>query len=82
MADQFPGSLSRACHLLAPNGSFRRRSESCRANGMGPNRRPCEEGRQARCRNSSERGALENYGEETVNNYWAKATKIAEEVLK
>jgi hypothetical protein len=25
---------------------------------------------------------LDNYGEETVNNYWAKATKIAEEVLK
>ena len=25
---------------------------------------------------------LENYGEETVNNYWARSTKIAEEVFK
>ena len=29
-----------------------------------------------------ENNRLENYGEETVNNYWAKATKIAEEVFK
>jgi iron(III) transport system substrate-binding protein len=29
-----------------------------------------------------ENDRLENYGEETVNNYWARATKIAEEVLK
>ena len=29
-----------------------------------------------------ENNRLENYGEETVNNYWARATKIAEEVLK
>jgi hypothetical protein len=25
---------------------------------------------------------LENYGEETIKNYWARATKIAEEVLR
>jgi iron(III) transport system substrate-binding protein len=29
-----------------------------------------------------ENNRLENYGEETVNNYWARATKIAEEVWK
>jgi iron(III) transport system substrate-binding protein len=29
-----------------------------------------------------ENNRLENYGEDTVNNYWARATKIAEEVLK
>jgi hypothetical protein len=29
-----------------------------------------------------ENNRLENYSEETVNNYWAKATKIAGEVLK
>jgi iron(III) transport system substrate-binding protein len=29
-----------------------------------------------------ENNRLENYGEETVNHYWAKATNIAEEVLK
>jgi len=29
-----------------------------------------------------ENNRLENYGEETVSNYWTKATKIAEEVLK
>jgi len=29
-----------------------------------------------------ENNRLENYGEETVSHYWAKATKIAEEVLK
>jgi ABC-type Fe3+ transport system substrate-binding protein len=29
-----------------------------------------------------ENNRLENYGEETVSNYWAKATKIAEEVFK
>jgi hypothetical protein len=29
-----------------------------------------------------ENNRLENSSEETVNNYWAKATKIAEEVLK
>ena len=29
-----------------------------------------------------ENNRLENYGEETLNNYWTKATKIAEEVLK
>ena len=25
---------------------------------------------------------LENYGEDTIKNYWARSTKIAEEVLK
>jgi len=29
-----------------------------------------------------ENSRLENYGEDTVNNYWAKSTKIAEEVFK
>jgi iron(III) transport system substrate-binding protein len=29
-----------------------------------------------------ENNRLENYGEETINNYWAKATKIANEVFK
>lgn len=29
-----------------------------------------------------ENNRLENYGEETVNNYWAKARKIADEVFK
>src|SRR6266508_1120525 len=29
-----------------------------------------------------ENNRLENYGEDTVNNYWAKSTKIAEEVFK
>jgi iron(III) transport system substrate-binding protein len=29
-----------------------------------------------------ENNRLENYGEDTVNNYWARSTKIAEEVLK
>jgi ABC-type Fe3+ transport system substrate-binding protein len=29
-----------------------------------------------------ENNRLENYGEETVNNYWARATKIAEEVFR
>jgi ABC-type Fe3+ transport system substrate-binding protein len=29
-----------------------------------------------------ENNRLENYGEDTVNTYWAKATKIAQEVLK
>src|SRR5882724_2024900 len=31
---------------------------------------------------AEENNRLENYGEETVSNYWAKATKIAEEVWK
>lgn len=29
-----------------------------------------------------ENNRLENYGEETVNNYWARATRIAQEVFK
>ena len=29
-----------------------------------------------------ENNRLENYGEDTINNYWAKSTKIAEEVFK
>ena len=29
-----------------------------------------------------ENNRLENYAEDTINNYWAKSTKIAEEVLK
>ena len=29
-----------------------------------------------------ENSRLENYGEDTINNYWAKSAKIAEEVFK
>jgi hypothetical protein len=29
-----------------------------------------------------ESNRLENYGEDTINNYWAKSVKIADEVFK